>query len=188
MPPRLKVTKEDVVKTTLNLVRINGQNSINARTVANALGCSTQPIFSNFSSIEKLQEAVMALAYDCYLDFIRQDVKSGKYPEYKASGMAYIRFAKEERELFKMLFMCDREGKELAPTSDFNTSVELIMNANGVSKEIAELIHLEMWSFVHGVATMSATCFLDLEWELISNMLTDIYQGVRMRYISKEEE
>lgn len=188
MPPRFKVTKEDIIKTTLRLVREEGEQSVNARTVAVALGCSTQPIFSNFSSMEELHETVMQSAYDLYLDFVKCDVESGKYPQYKAFGMAYIRFAKEEKELFKMLFMCDREGKDLTPTSDFNASVELIMNANQISKEKAELMHLEMWAFVHGVATMSATSFLDLDWELISNMLSDIYQGVRTRHIPKEHK
>ena len=36
----------------------------------------------------------------------------GKYPPYKASGMAYIRFAKEEKELFKLLFMRDRSDRK----------------------------------------------------------------------------
>ena len=186
MPPRLKITKEDIIKTTLELVRKDGEEFLNARAVAATLGCSTQPIFSNFSSMEELQEAVMRSAYDLYLDFLRCDVESGKYPKYKAFGMAYIRFAKEERNLFKMLFMCDRKGKDLTPTADFNASVEIIMTANSVSKEQAELIHLEMWAFVHGVATMSVTSFLALDWELISSMLTDVYQGIRARHLSKE--
>jgi len=101
--------------------------------------------------------------------------------------MAYIRFANEENELFKLLFMCDRQGRELIPTSDFNQSVEIIMKANGVTKEKAELMHLEMWVSVHGIATMLATSFLSLEWELISNMLTDLYQGIRARHTEEDK-
>ena len=37
----------------------------------------------------------------------------GKYPPYKASGIAYIQFAKEEKELFKLLFMRDRTGEKI---------------------------------------------------------------------------
>ena len=140
MPPRLKITKEEIIKTALELARQEGKDALNARTLAAALGCSTQPIFSNFSSMEELEEAVMHSAYECYLDFLSKDAEAGKYPKYKAFGMAYIRFAKEERELFKMLFMCDREGKALTPTADFNSSVEMIMSANGVTKKVAELM------------------------------------------------
>ena len=40
-----------------------------------------------------------------YRQYIAEDMSSGEYPPYKASGMAYIRFADEERELFRLLFM-----------------------------------------------------------------------------------
>ena len=186
MPPRLKITRDEIIKTTVELVKKEGAESINARAIAAALGCSTQPIFSNFSSMEELQEAVKMAAYNRYLDFLNDEIEKGEYPKYKASGMAYIRFAKEERELFKMIFMCDRDGKDFDPTADFTACVEMIMSANAISREKAELMHMEMWAFVHGVATMSATSFLDLDWELISNMLTDIYQGVRTRHLYKE--
>lgn len=185
MPPKVKITKNDIIETALDLLRENGEASINARNIANALGCSTQPIFSNFATMEELQEALAAAAYDLYLGFLQKEAESGKYPQYKAFGIAYIRFAKEEKEIFKLLFMCDRNGKELIPTVDFEASIQIIMNANNITRQKAELMHLEMWTCVHGIGTMLATSFLELEWELISNMLTDIYQGIRARHLSE---
>ena len=58
----------------------------------------------------------------------------------------------------------------------------IIHNHTGLSGEDAQLFHLEMWAYVHGIATMFATGFLDLEWELVSRMLTDAYQGLRKQY------
>ena len=182
MPPKVKITKKDIIEKALELVRKNGLESVNARSIAGALDCSTQPVFSNFSSMTELSEAVNKAAYECYLGFIDNELKSGKYPPYKAFGMAYIRFAKEEKELFKMLFMCDRSGKDLTPTEDFEKSIEMIMQANGISKEQASLFHLEMWAFVHGIGTMLATSFLEPEWELISDMVSNVYQGLRQRH------
>ena len=100
--------------------------------------------------------------------------------------MAYIRFAKEEKELFKLLFMRDRTDEEIATSPDFEESVQMIMQANKVSQETARLIHLEMWTCVHGIGTILATSFMPLDWELISNMLTDVYQGIRARHVAKE--
>jgi len=187
MPPRVRITKEEIVKGALRLVRLQGEEVINARVIAKELGCSTQPIFSNFSSMEELREEVKHCAYQSYLDFLKREEESGKYPRYKSFGMAYIRFAKDERELFKLLFMCDREGKKQTPTQDFELSVQMIMKANGISREAAELMHLEMWACVHGIATMLATSFLSLDWELISNMLTDVYKGVLSRCVGGEK-
>jgi hypothetical protein len=97
--------------------------------------------------------------------------------------MAYIRFAKEEKELFKLIFMCDRQGEEHTPSPDFEASVEMIMQATGCDRETARLLHLEMWVCVHGIATILATSFLELDFELISRMLTDVYWGLRARLI-----
>ena len=182
MPPKTKITKKDIINTSVDLVRINGKDSINARSIASALNCSTQPIFSNFSSMEELDEAIIKASYEIYISFIKNEVASGKYPKYKSFGMAYIRFAKEEKELFKLLFMRDRTGEDISLTPDFEDSVQMIMKANNVSYETANLIHLEMWTCVHGFGTMLATSFMPLEWELISQIISDIYHAIIAKY------
>ncbi len=186
MPPKIKVSREDIIGACIEIVRARGTQGLNARNIATFLGCSTQPIFSNFKSMEELEEATITAAYEIYLGFINKEVESEKYPKYKAFGMAYIRFAREEKELFKLLFMRDRRDEDLSPSPDFNESVEWIMQANGISHEKAMLMHLEMWSCVHGIGVMLATSFLPLDEELISRMTSDIYQGVRSRILAEE--
>lgn len=185
MPPKVKITKKDIIDTTIALIRKSGPEAINARAIAGALNCSTQPIFSNFRSMEELEEETLTAAYNIYISFLNREAESERYPKYKSFGMAYIRFAKEEKELFKLLFMCDREGKELVPTPDFDTSIKIIMDSTGISEEKARLIHTEMWIFVHGIGTILATSFLSLDWNLISDMLSDIYQGIMARHLSE---
>ena len=185
MPPKVKITKEEIIKTAIDLLRREGSGAVNARNIASELGCSTQPVFSNFSNMDELHEATTVAAYQLYLDFLTRECESGAYPKYKAFGMAYIRFAKEEKELFRYIFMRDRTGEDISTTEDFEASVRMISEANGISEDTARLIHMEMWAFVHGIATMLATSFLQLEWELISNMVSDVYHGVRQRHVSE---
>ena len=188
MPPKVKITKEEIISTALGLVRENGEGVLNARSIAEALGCSTQPIFSNFATMDEVRQAVIFSAYEHYRAYLKREVESDKYPKYKAFGMAYIRFAKEEKELFKLLFMRDRTGEDMSLSLDFEESVQMIMAANGISREKATLMHLEMWTCVHGIGTMLATSFLPLEWELISDITSDVYQGIRARYLSEEKQ
>ena len=185
MPPKVKITKEDIINAAVDIVRESGAETLNARIIASVLDCSTQPVFSNFATMEELHKSVVSSVYEIYLNFLRSELERGEYPPYKSFGMAYIRFAKEEKELFKLLFMCDQSQKSWTPTLDFEESVKMIMNANGVTKEKAELIHLEMWTCVHGIAVMTATSFLSFEWDVISGMVTDIYQGLRLRHLSE---
>ena len=183
MPPKVKTTKEDIVRAAVEIVRKDGAGAINARTVASMLGCSTQPVFSNFSTMDELRIAVCAEAYRLYEQYSRREVACAQYPPYKASGMAYIRFAKEEKELFKLLYMCDRAGAPLPENEgDFSQMTAFVHQNTGLDGDGAKLFHLEMWAYVHGIATMFATGFLNLEWELVSRMLTDAYLGLRKQY------
>ena len=188
MPPKVKITKDEIIATAISLIRRSGAESVNARSIAAELGCSTQPIFSNFSSMEELEQATICAAYEKYLEFLAREAERGEYPQYKSFGMAYIRFAEDERELFKLLFMRDRRGEDLSPTPDFEKSVEIIMNANDISREQARLMHLEMWSCVHGIGVMLATSFLTLDTDLISSMLSDVYIGLRNRHVKEQSK
>lgn len=187
MPPKVKITREEIVERAIELVREEGVEALNARNIAARLSCSTQPIFSNFKTMEELQDEVLKVAYRRYLLYLENEVKSGKYPRYKSFGMGYIRFAKEEKSLFRLLFMCDRNGEAVSPTEDWEASVRMIMESNGVDRRVAEMIHLKGWVTVHGIATMFATSFLTLDWDLISEILSDAYNGARMKHLSKEE-
>ena len=69
------------------------------------------------------------------------------------SGMAYIRFAAEEKELFHLLFMRNRQ-KEIIPPSDpdLEEKSALIRDQLGLTIEDARQFHLDMWIYVHGIA------------------------------------
>ena len=108
MPPKVRITKEDIVEAAVGIVRESGAQALNARTVATALNCSTQPVFSNFETMEALRLAVVEKADRLCGACMQRETQKGEYPPYKASGMAYIRFAREEKELFKLLYMRDR--------------------------------------------------------------------------------
>ena len=183
MPPKVKVTKEDIINAAVDIVRKSGAQAINARTIAAVLNCSTQPVFSNFATMDELRLAVVEKADIMCQAYMRREVESGAFPAYKANGMAYIRFAKEEKELFKLLYMRDRSGESIPETTEQTDKMESIVHNNtGRGGVEAKLFHFEMWAYVHGIATMFATGYLDLDWELVSKMLTDSYQGLRKQY------
>ena len=187
MPPKVKITKEAIVDAAVDLVREYGPDGINARGIASALRCSTQPVFSNFATIEDLRFAVVERADAISREAMRREIESGMFPPYKASGMSYIRFATEEKELFKLLYMRDRSKESVCEDAGMAAEMVAVVERNtGLQGDGARLFHLEMWACVHGIATMFATGFLDLDWELVSKILTDCYQGLRKRYETEE--
>ena len=183
MAPKNKITKDEIIEAALSLVEKHGKDELNARALAKALGISTQPIFSNFENMEELKKEVGIRATQIYLGYIEETAASGLYPAYKSSGMAYIRFAREKRELFKLTFM-DNSGKYDAKA--YYKIIDAMANSIGISKEDALEMHLRMWVFVHGIATMEATEFLEFDDEYASKMITDIYNGLVYKYTKKE--
>ena len=55
MPASKKVTKDDIVNAAFEVMRDGGFGSVNARSVAKKLGCSTQPIYLSFQSMDELK-------------------------------------------------------------------------------------------------------------------------------------
>ena len=187
VPPKPKITKYSVAAAAFDLVRSEGADALNARRLAKALGCSTQPIFSNFSSMDELRLAVVDAANSVYEGFLERESEREDVPPYKRAGLGFIRFAVEEPELFKILFMRDRRGETIADgREESRPMIELICRQTGVDEETAFLFHIEMWIFVHGVASMIATGYLEWDEETVSKMMTDVYQGLVRRFGGNE--
>ena len=188
MPPKTKITKEEIIEAAVDLVRKSGAEAINARAIANCIGSSTQPIFSNFCSMEELRGAVIEKANELYLKNEKELIEKELYPPYKSTGMAYIRFAKEEKELFKLLFMRDRTNEPMALGYRVDPALEMLMNATGFDLNTAERVHLSMWACVHGFATMSVSNYIDIPDDIISNTLTDIYTSLTSKMKEADEK
>ena len=181
MPKKQQITREDVVAAALELVRDAGAETLGARAVAARLGVSTQPIFSHFSSMKELEAEVLRAAYARYEARIADAIAKDERP-YRASGMAYIAFAREEPRLFRWLFMRDRSAEPESATGELETILSLLQEKLGLAREDALWFHLEMWVVVHGIATMTATNYLHLDENTISGILTDLYAGLLKRY------
>ena len=190
MPRKFLFTKEQIVNAALELTRKKGMDALTARALGEELGSSAKPIFGLFENMQQVRAAVIERADGIYQQRLREDMQKGEYPPYKASGMAYIRFASEEKELFKLLYMRDRsqEAPSEGERAAIRPLIEVIMKGTGLSEERAYLLHAEMWIFVHGVASMLATSYLNWDMDFASRALTDAYQGLRARHIEEEKK
>lgn len=183
MPPKYKFTREQIIDAAVEVTRKNGIGGLTARSLAAQLGSSPKPIFGLFQNMEEVQSEVMQAANRLYQSYVQRGMADGRYPPYKGSGIAYIQFAKEESELFKLLFMRDRTGERIEENrEEIRPLLNVIMKNLGISEDEAYLFHLETWLYAHGIATMMATSYLDWDTEFISKALTDAYEGLKYRY------
>lgn len=183
MPPKVKFTKEEIISAAVDVTRENGISGLTARSLAARLGSSAKPIFGWFKNMEEVQTEVMNSADSYYQSYLKREMNNKQFPPYKASGIAYIKFASEEKELFKLLFMRDRTGETIEEDREsIRPLLNIIMQNLNISEDEAFAFHLETWLFVHGIATMMATSYLNWDMEFVSKSLTDVYLGLKHQY------
>lgn len=183
MPPKFKFTREQIIDAALEVTRKHGFAGLTARKLAAELDSSAKPIFGLFQNMEEVQREVIAAANKIYQNYLLNGINCGKYTPYKATGMAYIQFAGEEKELFKLLFMRDRTNEKIEENrEELRPILSMIMKNLGLTEEEAYLFHMESWLYVHGIATMISTNYLEWDADFIEKALTDAYEGLKHRY------
>ncbi len=189
MPPKTAITKERIISAATELVRVSGADALNARLLAKTIGCSTQPLFYQFESMNEIKAAVIEEAKRVYEGYLTREMERRDFPKYKLSGLGYIRFAREEKELFKLLFMRERENISV-PEEDRMTDeiVRKMSEATGLRLENAQKMHGAMWAVVHGIAAMAATGYLFWDDDRISDTMTKVYRGLLSEYGKEDED
>jgi len=188
MPPKIKTSKEDITKAAFELVREQGFDALNARSLAARLGCSVQPLFRAFENMEDLKETVLSKVKEYYSDYLRDsmNLEDGLV----GLEMAYIRFAKEEKYLFQWLHMSDRYA--LKATSDFSDVginkeiVEMMAKMTGLSFHAARKLYEGCFFTAHGMATMLATNHCELSEENIREIMDSVFYGLVMKLKSED--
>lgn len=92
MAPKNKFTKEEMTAAALRVVRAKGIAGLTAKTMADELGTSTQPIFTGFGSMDSVRQEVYVAAMRVYDRYTDAGLKE-KIP-FLGVGMQYIRFAR----------------------------------------------------------------------------------------------
>ena len=87
MPAKPKFSREEVIKTAFAIVREAGIEKVSARTIANRLKSSPQPIYSHFSSMEELQDLMIQMARDVADDYPK--IKYYRAPKRNAPKVKY---------------------------------------------------------------------------------------------------
>ena len=152
-----------------------GMEIVNARSVAKALNCSTQPIFSYFAGMDDLKNALEEKARQLFEAGIADAIASDR-PLYQGC-MAYFRNAMNQPNLFRQLFLIKRESApdNLAAINEamIEKAVKPLAEKAGVSVDAAEKQCVKLWVFTHGVASLAAMGLLQVSEEDVEDMLRE---------------
>ena len=179
MPPKPEINEEKVLKAAVKLVRAEGIEGLNARSLAKTLGCSTQPLFRLFANMEALKAALRLELDKIYDHFMEAHVSSEN--RLLTQGIAYVEFARQEREIFRALFLdhC-MDGATLAEiaTADWNRrTIENAAKITGLPMDSAERLFLNMWLYSHGMASQLLSNGIDLPTERVEELHRQAFEA-----------
>lgn len=184
MPPRIKITKETILDAAFEIVRVEGYEELNARRLAKELSCSTQPLYSNYENMELLKDDIMNLAEKYNSEFLLKSMQTAN--PFLNMGLAYIKFAYEERNLFKLLYMSNAlQTTELESLLDTEGNPEVILmisQTTGLREKEAKEFFLAIWVATHGIATIYATNNIKLNEVENETILMNIFQGLMTKF------
>ena len=159
MAPKNKFTREEMIEAALRVVRAKGIDGLTAKTMAVELGTSTQPVFTGFGSMDGVKREVYAAAVRVYDGYADAGLKE-KIPFFGV-GMQYIRFAREEPERYRFLFLTRSQEKECSAMKSMQHLQALVrptlMDVYHITAEEADLYFRDLWLVVHSLSTLIVT-------------------------------
>ncbi len=174
MAPKNKFTREEMVAAAVRVVRAKGIDALTAKALANELGVSTQPVFTCFHTIDEAKREVCSAAERLYDSYVAEGLHM-PIPFFGV-GMQYIRFAKEEPELYRLLFLTTQEGENSSVMVAMRHSQDLVRESLQQTYHIdaltADRYYRDMWLVVHSLATLVVTGGCTYSEQEISEIMT----------------
>lgn len=178
MPPTVRFTRDAVLHAACQLMRREGMEALNARAIAKELGGSTQPIFRLFTNMEDLHRELILYVARQFQAHAEADMAQSDSP-YIQLCTTYLLYGRDEPELFKLLFMCDRVSKgQYSDQTNFDLVFNIIKKETPLDDETALRFFERTWLFIHGLAVCIATKYIPCQDErYLISMVKEAYNA-----------
>ena len=184
-----QITKEIILETALRMLIRDGHTSINVKTLAAEIGCSTQPIVWHFENMNGFWAAFFeyCTAYAKSQFTVWKDDLDDMLAE---TARSYITIACNMPHLFRYVFI---DNKEDCKNSDVvkkmqldNTGkiIQLLCREKKLSEEQAASFLMNYEFYIHGIASYTASGFCHYPEEEIvamANRAKDAFLACEMR-------
>ena len=161
-----RITRETILQSAFTLLCKEGYEALNARSLARKMGCSTQPIYAAFGRMDALKKSLKELAEEKYIKSTRRELESGKYNAYKSYGVGFVRFAREEKQLFRYLYMRGRRGEKLIEdvNQKYGNTVIMVTHNDAIKNMADRVIRLRDGQIRKNYVNETKIAAGDLDW------------------------
>lgn len=186
MARKVQISKEIILQAALTMLIRDGYSSINIKTLANEIGCSTQPVVWHFENMEGLRMALAEYAQE-YANRKMSPAVENAVAAFERIGRAYVEIAVKEPNLFRFLYLEDNKSKKVnhfGAIASGEKSTELIgqiADYLGIPKENVGRYLQNTIIYSHGVATLVATGVITASEEEMMEMINRAADGFLMQ-------
>ena len=181
MARKTSFNSEYILSKTSDFVKEYGVDALNARDLCKYIGCSTQPLFKNFNSMEGLKKSLKKYLHDYYDEFIDKIVDKDDY--LYTISYAYALFAYKEPKIFKALFMTELAGTrtidEVLKSSWNIPTIESIPKQYGLTKKQAEKLYRDVRFYNHGLSCQIACNSIKVDEKEIKDLLKTMIKNLK---------
>ncbi len=181
MARKIVFNENVILEKTKDFIKEKGIDSMNARDLCKYIGCSTQPIFKNFGSMDGLKKNLKEYLHDYYNDFIYNIVDKENY--LYTISFAYALFALKESNIFKALFMSDLAGtrtiEEVLNSPQNIDTIKSIPKQYKLTKKQSEKLYRDVRFYTHGLSCQIACKSILVNEQEIKNLITNIIKNLK---------
>lgn len=177
-----KITKEIILEKALEIIRTQGIEKVSNREIAKKLNSSIRPIYYQFKNSEELYNELLMKMETYFYSFLL-DNEIEDIPKYKQIGINYIKFAKEETNIFKALFMKKNNlvvENFIGQIKEFKEIEKFVKLSTNLKNEEIKSFHVKMWIFTHGLATLIASNTINFNDQQIRDLLSYEFQALML--------
>ena len=175
MPRQPRFSKDDIVAAGLRIVRTNGFEAVSARALGKELGTSSSPMFTMFKDMNEVMDAIRAAVEKAFT--ARMEGVTDYFPAFKEFGLRLVAFAKEDPNIFQMLFLGKDARPEIAE-SVARECLSAVEQGYGLTSEQSEFLFRQMWPVACGIAALCVKHPEDFSEEEVSKTLSYHFSGI----------
>lgn len=188
MPKKAIFTKDHILNKAFEMLEKKGLEEITARNLAKALKSSPAPIYGFFKSMDDLKKELIERSKSVFMEYVKN--QNTELPLLNI-GMGIVTFAREEKQLFRSIFLREKSYQGLI--QEFKELVEEEITADnrfmGLPKEVEETLFLDCWTYAHGMATLTCTGYFENPSdEFIKDRLMQSAAGIIYRRLEEAPE
>ena len=198
MARKTTISREVILEAALKMLIRDGYASVNVKTLASEIGCSTQPIVWHFENMTGLRRALSEYAM-AYAAKKAASSYENKLESFEFLGRSYVKMALKEPNLFKFLYLGESPMGEPYNLKDIGRAknkemIAMIAEQTGLHEEQVIRFVRNPIIYSHGIATMLATGVLkgtEKEMMQMINNAADAFilsEGVDPVMIGKKEK